>query len=301
MFSEIYCPICHGKFVEIEESNSNLLNVECEICGNFKISKSLDEKLGKSQLPEHYLISQAIRKLNDNNKIPEVNKNNLDELKNSSIPYLGTEDGTKRALEYFFKKSKHMGDFIAFRSHLDYPVIGATNSDEADFIIKHCVEEKLLENAEDEYDLYVLTVKGRKHFESKVVNNTSEKVFIAMWFNADLNDSYNNGIKKILIKLGFSPLRIDEKEHNNKIDDEILKEIENSFFVIADLTGQRGGVYLEAGYALGKGKKVIWSVKDGDLKNIHFDIRQYNFIVWKDVNDLANKLEKRIKETILIL
>ena len=36
---------------------------------------------------------------------------------------------------------------------------------------------------------------------------------------------------------------------------------EESAFVIADLTGGRGGVYYEAGYAMAKGKQIILSCK----------------------------------------
>jgi len=32
-------------------------------------------------------------------------------------------------------------------------------------------------------------------------------------------------------------------------------------FIVADFTGQRGGVYFEAGYALGLRKPVIWTCK----------------------------------------
>ena len=46
-------------------------------------------------------------------------------------------------------------------------------------------------------------------------------------------------------------VRIDRLEHNRKIDDEIIAEIRRSRYLVADFTGNRAGVYFEAGFALG--------------------------------------------------
>ena len=63
--------------------------------------------------------------------------------------------------------------------------------------------------------------------------------------------------------------------------------------MVADFTNQRGGVYFESGYALGLGLDVIWLCKDVELKEVHFDNRQYNFITWKE--DALKEMEKRLQ------
>ena len=68
-----------------------------------------------------------------------------------------------------------------------------------------------------------------------------------------------------------------------------MMEIKNSRFVIANVTGQRPGVYFEAGYAIGLGLPAIWSVREDDLRNVHFDTRQYSHIVWKREDDLKEQ------------
>lgn len=70
--------------------------------------------------------------------------------------------------------------------------------------------------------------------------------------------------------------------------------------LIADFTKQRGGVYFEAGFAMGLGIPVIWSCRSDDINNLHFDTRQYNHIVWNDYSDLRTKLVNRIKATVLV-
>jgi hypothetical protein len=131
------------------------------------------------------------------------------------------------------------------------------------------------------------------------VNKNSKQVFIAMWFDKSMDSAFEKMYKAVK-ELGFNPLRIDTKEHNNEISGEILYEIGKSRFIIADVTGQRAGVYFEAGYAIGNKIPVIWTCKNCDMANIHFDTRQYNHIIWSDEEDLYEKIGKRIKGTILI-
>jgi nucleoside 2-deoxyribosyltransferase len=68
--------------------------------------------------------------------------------------------------------------------------------------------------------------------------------------------------------------------------------------VVADFTGQRGGVYYEAGYAAGRGIPVVWSCRKDQIKDLHFDIRQYNCIDWETPAELARRLESRITAVI---
>ena len=113
---------------------------------------------------------------------------------------------------------------------------------------------------------------------------------------------WNNGIESGILAAGYKPVRIDRVEHNNRIDDEIIAGIRRSKFLVADFTGQRGGVYFEAGFALGLSMPVIWLCKKSecDENKIHFDIRQYNFILWEDdkLGDLKTALQNRIEATI---
>jgi hypothetical protein len=128
------------------------------------------------------------------------------------------------------------------------------------------------------------------------------QVFVAMWFNEKTNDAYVRGIMPALVNTGYKPVRIDKKEHNNKIDDEIIAEIRRSRFLIADFTcdpgNVRGGVYFEAGFAKGLGIPVIWTCKDTSINDLHFDTRQYAHIVWRDPLDLYAQLRNRIGATV---
>jgi nucleoside 2-deoxyribosyltransferase len=148
-----------------------------------------------------------------------------------------------------------------------------------------------------------------RELKSKAAGDQSQ-AFVAMWFDPSRNKVFDV-MEKAAIEAGFDKcLRIDNKETNNKICDEIIAEIRKSQCVIADFTGNRGGVYFEAGFALGLGIPVIWLVDDNwwnetddtgkRINDLHFDTRQYAHINYKDENDLYERLKARIAATISI-
>jgi nucleoside 2-deoxyribosyltransferase len=132
------------------------------------------------------------------------------------------------------------------------------------------------------------------------VNRDSRTGFVAMSFERSLLPVYDNGLALGIKAAGYEPLRVDRHEHNNHIDDEIVALIKRSRFLVAEFTGQRGGVYFEAGYAMGLGLPVIWVVRKDQIGDVHFDTRQFNHIVWEadKLTALSAALQFRIERTI---
>jgi len=130
------------------------------------------------------------------------------------------------------------------------------------------------------------------------INAFSRNCFVAMWFDASLEETYQVGIYTPLKNLGYNPIRIDKKEHNDRIDQQIFDEIRKSRFVVSDITGHRGGVYYEAGFASGLGLPVIQTCKEADFNNRHFDVFTINTIVYNTNEELAARLRQRVMETI---
>ncbi|KKZ10432.1 MAG: hypothetical protein TQ37_08700, partial [Candidatus Synechococcus spongiarum 15L] len=140
----------------------------------------------------------------------------------------------------------------------------------------------------------------------------SKKGFMAMWFDPSMDQAWEKGFEPGIRDAGYEPVRIDEKQHINKIEDEIIAEIRRSRFVVADLThgdkGVRGGVYYEAGFARGLGIPVIFTCRKNEKKEdkeedkvkqeVHFDVDHYNRIIWENPEDLRSKLARRISAVI---
>lgn len=149
----------------------------------------------------------------------------------------------------------------------------------------------------------VLSFEGETYLESlKANSSTSDQAFVAMWFSPSMSGAYAEAIAPAIIQSGYRPLRIDQKEHANKIDDEIVAEIRNSRFIVADFTSEsdkpRGGVYFEAGFAMGLNKPVIWTCREDMINQVHFDTRQFNHITWTDMDEFKSKLKNRIGAVI---
>ena len=70
-------------------------------------------------------------------------------------------------------------------------------------------------------------------------------------FAEETASTYEQVYKPVVQSLNYSVMRIDEKQFNGSIIGEITTEITDSVALIADLTGNRGGVYYEAGIARG--------------------------------------------------
>jgi hypothetical protein len=132
----------------------------------------------------------------------------------------------------------------------------------------------------------------------KEVTPKGSQAFVAMWFEQDLEPAWLQGFEPAIRGAGYDPLRLDLKQHNNKICDEIVAEIRRSKFLVADFTGHRGGVYYEAGFAAGLSLPVIFTCRKDQLNALHFDVRQYNCLDWESTGQLRSKLEARISATI---
>ena len=144
-----------------------------------------------------------------------------------------------------------------------------------------------------------VTVMGHVRLaELDATYTPSSKVFVAMWFDDTMSEAWEQGIAPAISDAGYEPVRIDRKEHVNKIDDEIVAEIRRARFVVADFThgdsGARGGVYYEAGLAHGLAIPVIFCCRKDRLEEVHFDTRQYSHIVWETPGELRDRLATRI-------
>lgn len=180
----------------------------------------------------------------------------------------------------------------------------STNLEEVEFLLCYLNSQRWIDhNAHRGIHRCGLTVEGYTRLAELEKRDTqSSRAFVAMWFGKSMEDLWENGIKPGIEDAGYEAVRIDRKEHVNKIDDEIIAEIRRSRFVVADFThgeqGMRGGVYYEAGFAHGMDIPVIFSCRREVLKDIHFDTRQYNHIIWEKPEELREQLANRIAAVI---
>lgn len=147
---------------------------------------------------------------------------------------------------------------------------------------------------------FSITFLGLNHYlDLTEKGDLSMKCFIAMSFDPDMKE-IRNTLKTVIEKNGFEPVLIDEQniDSSQTINDAIIAAIRSCKFCISDFTKQRDGVYFECGFALGLNKPVIYTCREEWFSESHFDTNHFPHIIYKTTNELAEKLDARIKAWI---
>lgn len=143
--------------------------------------------------------------------------------------------------------------------------------------------------------------KGMIHLDAlRQTKGEGDTGFVAMWFGPEVDPLWIDAIEPAIRAAGYQPLRIDKAEYEGRVDDEIIASIRRSRFLVADLTGSRGGVYFEAGLAIGLGMPVYWTCRADEMERVHFDANHYRFTLWapEALEDFAGRLRQRIEADI---
>ncbi len=289
------CPICLQKADNIAKELNGVdeFKVNCPRCGKYNIGRGLFFS-NISTLCNTKYLSGVIRNLNVRKENINLVSDNLKTLIDSFPVPKNPNDKMQLLLEYLFIcADNNIAKPLRLNVKYAYPIIFGADDNEFRFYYKKAFEQGFLENSVRDGE-FNFTFEGWDRVFNIKNSKKTKQVFVAMWFDKKLDSVWNLGFKPALKIKGYNPIRIDNVEHNGKICDRIIAEIRKSILVVADFTGHRGGVYFEAGFSLGLGIPVIWTCKDDDINNAHFDTRQYNHIVWNNPDDLNEKLQNRI-------
>ena len=324
------CPICETKDASIYREGFTKSFVECPTCGRFEIMDSTiymyDDSLSdKDKIASYLYYNGKINKpLTDERFFNFIGPKNKFEETQTNNPWCFHV--TKEVIDNWYPKtfSDKIDMFLlglAEKSHfISEPLLFSREQlKSACFMIRHpdgpmknspfAIDAQITyflnylekqEYIESDGCKCVILPKGLEKIEALQKNRvvTTKNVFIAMSFAPDMED-IRDAIKNAISKVGFIPRIMNEIEHNHQIVPEMLYEIREAKFVIAELTGHNNGAYFEAGYALGLGKEVIHVCKKEKFgEDGHFDVKQVNTILWETTEDLTNRLVARIKATI---
>ena len=293
------CPVCHGNAKVVGHGMRDSYTVDCSHCEHYEISGSAASVADSMPDDKRWLVSAWIihnpQSVFDSGHIEFARQK-------AQPPSLG-----QRALAAMKYLTVHFsqGQFFSFNELISKPEYGSflahswsKDMREAQFVFTQLLVDEFgyLSPAQNGSH-YLISAKGWLALEGQK-NSASTVGFVAMWFDESMRQFHDLVIDPAIRDSGYEPRRIDNVEHTNKIDDEIVASIRSSRFVVADYTGGRGGVYYEAGFAHGLGLPVFFMARDGE--QLHFDVRQYNTIFWKtdDFADARERLKNRILATL---
>lgn len=289
------CPICRRLNQKMLLPSSRTYEYHCERCGRFLVTDRASLTL--QDLPEDRrpIFSEWVYSENRLGNSPTIRERDVPSIANrATLTFVGR---VRKFLEYLADRSPLPGVKINYQDLMLEAVLQSYDKAAAERVIDYLRADQLVDIFSP--NQVALTGKGLIQAEEwSRKYSASTQGFVAMWFDESVAAAWLEGFEPAIRKSGYAARRIDKKEHVNKICDEIVAEIRKSRFVVADFTGQRSGVYYEAGFASGLGIPVIWTCRKGELENLHFDVRQYNCIEWSAAVDLAASLQARIEAVI---
>ena len=278
------------------KDHGNYVPWDCPRCGQFHVLGSAVGPLGRISLEQRAKLSGWLFEQTGVGSTPHLTRELVERVITLPLPTIG-ERADRLLLEALKGQSK-LGD----RFDTSEPrFVAATYSQdfgEVSYILRMLSERGLMHTTALD-GRCELTPNGYITADTLTRRaGPSHKVFVAMSFHETLEAAYSNGFQLGILNAGYDPVRVDRVEHTNRIDDEIIAQIRAASFIVADFTGHRGGVYFEAGFALGLNLPVIWTCRKDDMASLHFDIRQFNTIDWKTPEELASRLQRRIEATL---
>jgi len=317
------CPVCDRSADHTTvSSNRDLIQYDCPRCGNFimawghahqlqigidlpcedakdKLSILLRERTVHRLQPYLLVLDDA-----HNITVPGATPISIKELL-TNWPKTTTER-LQRALVNLKEESPTIGSIVSIRNY-DEPVVFAMDKEEASLLVMAMKAQGLVLISYENEDIdLTLTVEGWQQVDelTRFKSSPEHPVFVAMWFgkseaeSREMFDVYEKGISPGVRVAGYRVDRVDQVEYNDDIMDKVMGMIRVAPFLVADYTGNRNGVYYEAGFAKGLGLPVINCCKEEDFPKTHFDIKQLNHILWKSPEDLRERLKHRILSSI---
>ena len=348
------CHFCNSKVSNSEgqeiEPTDNYY--DCLRCGPVRLTREAADDFKGERFSEiqKKILSIVIRnEYERRNKKPPEAPATLDDLHRYIREYrpLSFLEKLDYCLLNFEKATEFIGYTVSVYSEYDYPYYHCVDPIEFRHILTFLLNKRFISPIEGydrdnytQYDVdhirnFFIDQKGYERLR-ELQGTDSNVGFVAMWFNPEMLTVYEQAIQPAIeyIEEGateprFRAIRVDNVEHVNDINDEIIAQIRRSRFMVCDLTGYRGGVYFEAGFAYGLGMPVFYTcrkdwcdedklmddagkivefLKDSNGRSVqvrkegvHFDLAHRNRIEWEidKLDEFKVKLENRIKAVIV--
>ena len=316
------CFFCKESSVTGEESKG-LIFYDCPNCGKYAFEEESHEFItnNRDKLASFLFYNQS-----ENVKRIFIGEDNLREKYENDFRFVSEQEiknfypetfseKINMILKYVASKSRFFGDLVKIKQQFLYTF----------FFIRTCIDGSNLQIKDIERQIYfigeffdnnkfieytsgvdtcdfLLTSKGWNEVgEIEKSEKLNKNIFVAMSFDKKAT-FIRKAIKEGITEAGFNPILIDEITHNKQIVPEMFRIIRESRFLVMDVTFQNYGAYYEAGYAQGLGKEVIITCREEEFnssdKRPHFDIAQKQILVWKNEEELIQRLSDWIKAII---
>jgi hypothetical protein len=242
--ADVSCFFCGAK-VENFDRSSHSLRYSCKKCGPINLSEEAVDKLRLQTFKEDE--KQIIRVELRNASFKRGNKPSLDPLSMDDLEKLihlyrplDPLDKMDHALLTIDRLSKKAGEKIKIPVQYDAFLYHCSGQSEVLTILTYLVEHGDIKahDPQNPHNELWITAKGYQRLrELKQSNKESSLCFVAMWFNPEMQKVYEHAVKPAIefVEEGqtesrFKAIKIDNVEHINDINDEIIATIRRSRF-----------------------------------------------------------------------
>jgi hypothetical protein len=299
------CPLCTRELREPALQSNLTLCFSCETCGRFLTDQITASQLKNDKSIHHLHLISAITKeaTKEATRWAEdpicVDARLLKRLREGEIRERTASEKIELMMRWYASRSIEVGQVLPFSPDTDYPAAWCRSPGEWRTIHRALVQEIGWLAAISEG--VSVSVSGWKHL-GELPKSAGSVAFVAMSFAKELRSVYE-AIDAAIRAAGYDPVRVDQDRYIGGVMDRVLARIRESRFVVAEFAGNRGGVYYEAGFALGLGIPTICLCSQTQLdskdpaEQLHFDVDHLHFLPWKET-DLP-RLTEDLREHIL--
>lgn len=239
------CPLCSW---DAKVRSGDADHVICDLCGEFKITRTLlatpfNDKASEEARGLLPYLSAHTRQASARGEVVTLDTRNWKQL---ALAHKTTPLSRRitKLLELVASRSEP-GSPVTLNLAAEFPLVDAKSKEQMGFLLDYLVKTGCLQKLPS--GQYVMEVKGWEQLQPTA--GIPGKCFVAMSFHESLKDAYEHGIYLAVKEdCKMDPVRIDLVPHNDNIIDKIIAEIRTCQFMVADFTGNKAGVYFEAGF-----------------------------------------------------
>ena len=295
------CPVCKAAFKMEELRDKGSYRISCIRCGRFEITRAAMEIFRTQNFTmRQYAIASSLMRQEEWRSLDIKDREWLFSTRDITVP-----EKTDKLLSLIAEHATRVGekfnmdcarqalqarcwalDGIELRGLLD--------------LLSEMKKVKTEAYIDGTLKVWILTQGWERLQQLTQPGSNSAQGLVTMCFANEVRPVYDNAIAPAIQYAGYEAMRVEREGHADKIDDEIIRQIRRSRFVVADGTGHRGSVYYEAGFAQGLGQKIFWTCRQDYAEGLHFDVRQYNCLLWTEdkLDEFKAALARRIEASL---
>lgn len=118
--------------------------------------------------------------------------------------------------------------------------------------------------------------------------------FVVMQFSTPFNELYEEVIRPVCGEFGVRAMRADDTYGPGLIIADVVRQIDESKLVIADISPVNANVYYEVGYAHARGKPTIL-IADRRVEKLPFDVSPFRTLFYDNTIDGKRRVEEGLR------